>query len=187
MIDPAIQYLISASASLLFLIAGLHKLANLREFQGIIDNYRLLPTSLTKVTVLLLGITEIALCGGWLITQSALIPLLSVALIGIYTLSISINLFRGRDYIDCGCSFSKFDKLLSQTTNPHLSFGLVVRNFTLIGLMLLAILPSNTRTLGTLDYLNMFFSFLCVVLVYAAANQLLRNNNAINSWRNVSE
>ena len=120
MIDPAIQYLISASASLLFLIAGMHKLANLREFQGIIDNYRLLPASLTKVTVLLLGITEIALCGGWLITQSALIPLLSVALIGIYTLSISINLFRGRDYIDCGCSFSKFDKLEPNDQSPFI-------------------------------------------------------------------
>ena len=187
MIDPVIQYLISASASLLFLIAGMHKLANLSEFQGIVDNYRLLPTRLTKVTVLLFGMTEITLCVGWLLTQSALIPLLSAALIGIYTLSISINLFRGRDYIDCGCSFSNFDKLLSQTSNPSLSFGLVIRNFALIGIMLLSILPSNSRILGTLDYVNMLFSFLCVVLVYAAANQLLRNNNAINSWRNVSE
>ena len=185
--DPVIQHLITASASLLFLVAGMHKLANLSEFQVIIDNYKLLPASLTKVTVWLLGMTEIALCVGWLATQSALIPLLSASLLGIYALSIGINLFRGRDYIDCGCTFSKFDKLMDQKTNPHLSLGLIIRNFALIGLMLLSILPSDSRILGYLDYLSMFFSFLCIVLVYATANQLLRNNNAINSWRNVSE
>ena len=187
MIDPVFQYLISMSASLLFLLAGVHKLSNLIEFQGIIDNYRILPVKLTRIAVLLISFSEIALGIGWLISQSVLIPLLSATLLCVYTFSIIVNLVRGRTYIDCGCSFSKFDGLLDRTTTANLSFGLVKRNFVLIVLMLLTIIPPHSRMLSALDFFNLLISVLCVVVIYAAANQLLRNNNAISSWRNIGE
>ena len=187
MIDPVFQYLISMSASLLFLLAGVHKLSNLIEFQGIIDNYRILPVKLTRIAVLLISFSEIALGIGWLISQSVLIPLLSATLLCVYTFSIVVNLVRGRTYIDCGCSFSKFDGLLGRTTSANLSFGLVKRNFVLIVLMLLTIIPPHSRMLSALDFFNLLISLLCVVVIYAAANQLLRNNNAISSWRNIGE
>ena len=164
MIDPVFQYLISISASLLFLLAGVHKLSNLIEFQGIIDNYRILPVKLTRIAVLLISFSEIALGIGWLISQSVLIPLLSATLLCVYTFSIIVNLVRGRTYIDCGCSFSKFDGLLDRTTTANLSFGLVKRNFVLIVLMLLTIIPPHSRMLSTLDFFNLLISLLCCLL-----------------------
>ncbi len=187
MIDSVIQSLISTSACLLFLIAGIHKLANRSEFQGIIENYKLIPQKFSKAIVLILGVTELTLAAGWLTSQSLATPVASICLLSIYTLSIAINLVRGRVYIDCGCSFSKFDKLLNRTNGSHLSLGLVIRNLSLILIMMASLLPSNSRILNYLDYMNLLFSLICIVAIYAAANQLLRNNNEISSWRNVNE
>lgn len=187
MIDSVIQFLISTSVCLLFLIAGLHKLANRSEFQGIIENYKLIPPKFSKTIVLILGLTELTLAAGWLFSQSSAIPIVSICLLSIYTLSITINLVRGRVYIDCGCGFSKFDRLINRTNGSHLSLGLVIRNLGLMVIMMGSLLPSNSRILNYLDYMNLLFSLICIVAIYAAANQLLRNNNAISSWRKLSE
>ena len=108
MIDPAIQLLLSLGFSLLFIVAGIHKLSNRLRFQGIVDAYEIVPTSLVPVLVVVIAVIETLLGAGWLISNSVLVPLCSAVLLNTYILAISINLFRGRTYIDCGCGFSAF-------------------------------------------------------------------------------
>ncbi|MDD9890919.1 MAG: DoxX family membrane protein [Gammaproteobacteria bacterium] len=187
MLDPVIQLLLSLGFSLLFIVAGVHKLSNRLRFQGIIEAYQVLPKSWTPLIVITIGLIESVLGIAWLTGNSVLIPLTSAVLLSIYVVVISINLYRGRTYIDCGCGFSAFaGKTEVDSGIQQLSFGLVLRNFLLIALAIIAILPSTERVLGAVDYFGIVVGLLTVLLIYAAANQLLSNHNAIGAWRNVS-
>ena len=131
MIDPAIQLLISLGFSLLFVVSGIHKLSNRLRFQEIIDAYQIVPLGWGPFVVVKIGIVELTLGAAWLIGNSVLIPLFSAVLLNIYIIAISINLFRGRTYIDCGCGFSGLAG--AQENNDgiqQLSLSLVGRNFS---------------------------------------------------------
>jgi len=187
MIDPVIQLLISLGFSLLFVVSGIHKLSNRLQFQGIVDAYQIVPSSWVPFVVIKIGILELTLGVAWLISNSVLIPLFCAVLINIYIIAISINLFRGRTYIDCGCGFSGLAG--AQENNDgiqQLSLSLVGRNFFLVGLLLMAVLPISSREIGVVDYLSIMLGLLSALFIYAAANQLLSNHNAIGAWRNVS-
>ncbi|MDG2140669.1 MAG: MauE/DoxX family redox-associated membrane protein [Gammaproteobacteria bacterium] len=185
MIDPAFQALISIACSILFFLAGAHKLSDRAQFQSIVGDYRLLPPSAIKVFAIGIGFTEVCLGTGWLIAQTPIVPLLSALIISLYVIAISVNLFRGRVYIDCGCSFSSFAGS-KDSINQRLSFGLVVRNFALIVVMLISILPPSERALEIVDYVNVFIAMISILFVYLATNQLLINRGAIDSWRRPS-
>lgn len=185
MIDPAIQSLISIASGLLFLIAGVHKLSHNSQFQQIVSEYKLLPATAVGFFAIGIGLFELFLGIGWLINRTTLVPLLSALVLSIYVIAISINLYKGRNYIDCGCSFATFAGN-KDNSNQRLSLGLVLRNFALIILMLMAVFPSTERTLGLLDYFNISIALISVFFIYLALNQLLSNRNAIDSWRNIS-
>lgn len=187
MIDPVIQLLISLGFSLLFVVSGIHKLSNRLRFQEIVDAYQIVPSGWGPFVVVKIGIVELTLGAAWLIGNSVLIPLFSAVLLNIYIIAISINLFRGRTYIDCGCGFSGFTG--AQENNDgiqQLSFSLVGRNFSLVGLLLISVLPISNREIGVVDYLSIMLGLLSAFFIYAATNQLLSNHNAIGAWRNVS-
>lgn len=187
MLDPLIQLLLSLGFSLLFIVAGVHKLSNRLRFQGIVEAYQVLPGSWAPLVVVVIGITETILGVSWLIGNSALIPLASAVLLSVYVVVISINLYRGRTYIDCGCGFFAFaGKTEVDSGIQQLSFGLVMRNYLLIALAITATLPSTERVLGAMDYFGIVAGLLAVLLIYSAMNQLLSNHNAIGAWRNVS-
>ena len=182
MIDPALQALISIAFSMLFFLAGAHKLSNTGQFQKVVRDYKILPMSAVRAFAAAIGLTEVCLGVGWLITQTALVPLLSSFIISLYVIAISVNLFRGRVYIDCGCSFNSFAGSID-SVNQHLSFGLVLRNFALIIIMLLSIMPPLERALGIIDYLHIGIALISIIFIYQATNQLLSNRSAIDSWR----
>jgi len=185
MIDPAIQTLVSIAFSLLFLIGGAHKLSNRLQFQQIVSEYKVLPSSGVGFFAIGIGLTELFLGVGWLFNHLTLVPLLSALVLSIYVIAISINLYKGRSYIDCGCSFAAFAGN-KDNGNQRLSTGLVLRNFTLIIVALMAVFPSTTRDLGLLDYFSIFIGLISILFIYLATNQLLSNRNAIDSWRKVS-
>ena len=187
MIDPVIQTLLSLGFSFLFLVAGTHKLSNRLRFQGIVEAYQVLPKSWAPLMVITIGVIETALGIGWLIGNSVLAHLFSTVLLSIYIVVISINLYRGRTYIDCGCGFSAFaGKQNVDSGIQQLSFGLILRNYLLIALSIVAVLPSSGRTLGLVDMFDIAAGLISALLIYSAVNQLLSNHNAIGAWRNVS-
>jgi hypothetical protein len=102
----------------------------------------------------------------------------SAGLLGIYALAIGINIHRGRVHFDCGCGFGG-----KSDNEQYLSSGLVFRNVILMALALLVLLPVEVRELGFSDYATLMAALLACLLLFAAANQLLTNRAAINTWR----
>ena len=102
----------------------------------------------------------------------------SATLLGIYALAIGINLYRGRVHFDCGCSFGG-----KEDREQFLSGGLVVRNLVLIAAALVTLIPVSNRAIGPGDYATLAAVLLAATLLFAAANQLISNRAAINTWR----
>lgn len=180
MLDPLVLKLVASGFGLLFLLGAVHKLSGLQRFRAILGAYQVLPGSLTAAASVVLPVFEALLGAAWLLgIWPRQVALTSAALLACYTLSIALNLKRGRIHIDCGCSMGSH-----AGKDQQLSSALVVRNVILIGTALIATLPAAERAVGVLDYVTLVAGLISVVFLYGAANQLLSNNAAIGVWRN---
>ena len=180
MLDPVIVTTISIGLGLMFLLAGIHKLANGATFRITLLEYQLLPESLVSPASHLIPMVEVMLGGAWLFGWSVngLTAIGSATVLSAYAVAIGINLLRGRVHFDCGCGFGG-----NTDHEQYLSGGLVVRNAVLAALALVTLLPHTSRGLSFLDYATLVAALLAAVLLFAAANQLLTNRAAINTWR----
>lgn len=188
MMDPLLLQIISFGFALLFLIAAAHKFSNQKLFQANFEAYEIVPKGFSGLVTRIIPLLELFLGIGWLAIGIFAINLESVTLISIgllasYTLAIGVNLRRGRNYIDCGCSFSNNNASNSGKGSQQISPGLVYRNVFLIVIAIISLLPVNDRGLQFIDIIGLVFSIVTLVLLYGAFNQLLTNRNAINSWR----
>ena len=178
MIDPLLPTVIAFGFAVLFVAAASHKLSVRGRFEAILRDYRLLPDFLVRPIALLMPAIELTLGLGWI---SGLSPrataLASAVLLTTYALAMTINLVRGRIYIECGCGFGT-----STGEEQALSSSLVARNILLIGLALLPLAPTTGRNLGTTDFLVVVGSVLTAILLYAGSGQLIRNRAAIITW-----
>ena len=179
MIDPLLPTAIALGFAFLFVAAAWHKLSARGRFEAILRDYRLLPEFLVRPIAMLMPVIELTLGLGWI---SGLSPrataLASAVLLATYALAMTINLVRGRIYIECGCGFGT-----STGEEQALSSSLVARNILLIGLALLPLALTTGRDLGTFDYLVVVGSVLTAILLYAGSGQLIRNHAAIITWR----
>jgi uncharacterized membrane protein YphA (DoxX/SURF4 family) len=137
---------VRTALALVFLSAALGKMRHWTEFQGVIANYRLLPERLIAPVAYLLPPAEtllavllaVGLAAAWACAAAAVLLL-------VFAVAMSINVRRGRRFIDCGC----FQSALKQT----LSWRLVGRNLGLAALAMGAALVPPERGLAweTLD------------------------------------
>jgi len=104
MIDAPLQLIFALGLALLFASAGIHKLRNGPRFTAALAEYHLLPERWTPLIARALALLEI------LLAAALLLPLsrpdaggLAAALLMLYAGAMTINLVRGRSYIDCGC------------------------------------------------------------------------------------
>ncbi|MGI9262487.1 MAG: MauE/DoxX family redox-associated membrane protein [Woeseiaceae bacterium] len=180
MLDPLIVKAISIGLGLMFLLAGFHKFAEGAQFRITLLEYQVLPESLVSVASRIIPIVEFLLGGAWLVGyySAGMTAIASAALLGIYALAIGINIGRGRVHFDCGCGFGG-----KSENEQYLSGGLIVRNIVLMGAALATLLPVGSRNLGFGDYLILVAALLAGGLLFGAANQLLANRAAINTWR----
>ncbi len=180
MLDPLILKIVSIGFGLLFLLAAVHKLTALQRFRTTLSAYEILPRWLIAPVSISVPVIEGLLGAAWLLAiQPVWVALASAVLLGSYTSAIAINLLRGRIHIDCGCSMGSYagrDQLLS--------WGLVARNAILVMATLTATMSPSGRAVGFVDYVTLVAGLLAIVLLYAAANQLLSNGAAIGTWRN---
>jgi Methylamine utilisation protein MauE len=93
--------------------------------------------------------------------------LVLIALLGLFTGAIVINLVRGRTDIDCGC----FGPALRQ----RLSWWLLPRNGALFGLLAIALMPAGGRPMNFLDLTTAALAAATMVVLYTAANYLIAN------------
>jgi len=179
MIDPLLPTAIAYGFAVLLFAAAWHKLSERGRFEAILRDYRLLPEHLVRPLTVLIPVIELTLALGWVTGLSPHLTIVaSAALLTSYAFAMTINLVRGRIYIDCGCGFGA-----SAGEGPILSARLVARNILLIGLALLPLVPTSSRDLGITDFIVVLASVLVAVLLYAGSGQLIQNRTAINIWR----
>ena len=130
------------------------------------EDYQLIPSNLLTISAILLIILELMSSVLVLVslTRSAGL-LIMAALLFFYATAISINLYRGRRDIDCGCN--------GPATTQALSWWLVFRNLLFLGLVLLAMGPSIDRSLNWLDLFTILLAVLVASGLYLGFNQLL--------------
>ena len=188
MMDPLILRIVSLGFALLFLFAAAHKLGDRAQFRASLEAYEILPAGLTGVSVRIIPALELLVGLGWL-AQGLFglkvdpVSWISIALLSSYTAAIGINLLRGRNHIDCGCSFSSSEFSNSANGSQQISKGLLLRNLLLVVMAMASTLPSSGRALQLIDVPVAVFAITSLTLIYGSFNQLLINNNAINSWR----
>jgi len=179
MIDPLLPAAIAFGFAVLFIGAAWHKLSARGRFEAILRDYRLLPERLVRPLAVLIPVIEWVLALGWVSGLATHFTIFATAaLLTSYAFAMTINLVRGRIYIDCGCGFGA-----ATGENPALSSGLVARNIFLIGLALLPLVPTSGRDLGIIDFVFVLASVLTAILLYAGSGQLIQNRAAINTWR----
>ena len=177
MLDPLVIKVLSLAFAVLLAAAAWHKLSDRVRFRGILAAYQVLPEALVAPVAWITALLEITLAAAWALGWSLELAALATAcLLSLYTLAIGVNLLRGRTYIDCGCGFGAHGV-------QQLSSRLLLRNAVLIALALAAALPPAPRELALVDYAGVAGACLVLALLYAGANQLLLNAQAINSWR----
>lgn len=175
-VDPVPAHAAAAFLSLLLLGSAAGKLRDLALFRAALDNYRLVPQVLLPVVAVALPVAE-ALAGLALLFVGTRAggAWAALALLGLVTAAIVVNLRRGRAGIDCGCGGAG---------GQPLSAGLVVRNVVLCGLCLLSTQPLSARPTVWLDLLASLLAALFALGFYAVANQLLTHHPRLIALRN---
>ncbi len=164
--DPVIKIIICICMCILFGVAAIHKLKAPAVFRAAMKDYQLVPSILLSIVPMVLIFLELLSVILVLVPSAQAIGLLIMAaLLLIYAGGISINLYRGRRDIDCGCN--------GPATTQALSWWLVARNLVFLGLVLLAVGPSIERALNWLDLFTIFFGVLVASGLYLGFNQLL--------------
>jgi hypothetical protein len=168
MIDPVITWVAAIALAAIFAASALMKLADRDEFRGALENYRVAPEVLAPVLTMMIPLAELAGAAAILLpaTRSAGAVML-LALIAFFSAAITINMVRGRIYIDCGC--------FGPTLRQKISWWLVARNAALATLAIAVAMPRFARPLQLLDIMTIALGAVTTILLYAAVNYLLAN------------
>jgi len=165
-IDPVPASVLVLALAALWIASGVHKLRDPAGFAGALAAYGLLPQWAVGIVARALPLIEIAVALGLLLHVSReAAALVSTLLLGLYTLAIAVNLWRGRRELDCGCfGFGR---------GSTISMTLLWRNAGL-GLASLAagLLPRGERALDWIDLFTVTAGVVAAALLYAAVEGL---------------
>ena len=166
-IDPLLSMILATCLALVFAPAAWHKLRERDLFAAHVQAYAILPRHLL-VLGHALGPLEaaaaIALLGGAPVAGAGL----AAGLLLMYAFAMALNLLRGR-VLDCGCGGAP----------QPLSWGLVVRNLTMVLMALAAALPREARELTSDDAWLFGLAVTAWLVLLAALNQMLRQGHSL--------
>lgn len=155
-LDPMLQHTAALTLALVFGTAAYGKFTAWDEFEGVVQNFRVLPRAVVLLVARVLPPVEA------LAAAAVLVPALRTmaggvmaVLLALFALGIAVNLARGRVDIDCGC----FRSSLRQ----NLSAWLVLRNTLLIVLALACVAIPGDRALGAA---NLFFALMGAAVLF---------------------
>ncbi|MBS0419196.1 MAG: methylamine utilization protein MauE [Proteobacteria bacterium] len=165
-IDPAVACLIAACVGLLFLVAAIHKLRDLRRFREVFAAYRLAPPAAGRALAPVVPALELAVAVG-LLFDNLRTPALwtGIALLLLYVAGIAINLARGRRDLDCGCA-GPYDR-------RPIAAWMIWRNLGIAIVLAAALLPWSGRPMVLTDAVTIGFGTACCALVYLCLDRLL--------------
>lgn len=164
--DPVVVHAAAAAVGIILIVSALAKLRDLELFRYAVDNYGLLDGAAAALFARGFPLLE-------LLAGLALIPdatrsfgvLLALAVLAVATGGVAVALLRGAGRIECGCG----------NGDQRISWALVGRNVGLAAVTALAAAKELPRSLGPVDYCSVAGAILALLVVYAAANQLLAN------------
>ncbi|MGD9603296.1 MAG: MauE/DoxX family redox-associated membrane protein [Gammaproteobacteria bacterium] len=166
--DPVFVHGVSYALGAIFLAGAADKLRDRHVFIGAVQAYGLLPVPF--VVVFSFGVMLAELAVGLALWMPPVWPhaqWAGLALLGVVTGAVIINLLRGHTELDCGCGGAGGDQ--------PLSWGLVARNGGLAAALVLAAATPGARELVWLDYAMVLVTTASLFGLYAGANQLLAN------------
>jgi Methylamine utilisation protein MauE len=165
-IDPAVAILVVACTVLLFAVAALHKLRDLRRFAEIFAAYGLLPLPLGRVVSRAVPLLEAAVAVGLLFDGSRLAAaFVGMVLLLAYAGAIAVNLHRGRRDLACGCG--------GPDDRRPIAGWMLWRNIGIAVLLAAVVLPWSPRSLVATDAVTIGFGTATCTLVYLCLDRLL--------------
>lgn len=163
--DPVPALVMRLGLAVLLASAAWHKLKDRGAFQGILHAYRLLPAVLVPVAALAIAVVELGLAAALLLPAGRSVGAFgAAALLGVYSLAIACNLWRGRRAIDCGCG--------APGARQPISEWLVARNGGLAVVAVLTLWPSTPRPLLWVDWLTLAGGLAVAVCAWTAGHGL---------------
>jgi uncharacterized membrane protein YphA (DoxX/SURF4 family) len=170
-IDPVIVLIVRFGVAWLFLASALHKLRDFGDFRAVLASYGMLPERAVDAAAPIIVAVETATAVGALAQYR---PAYAGAAVVLFTYAavMTVNLLRGRRFIDCGCGGAA----------QPLSVGLVIRNVVLSLGALIALLPTLARPLGWIDIVSVVIGSAVLGTLYAATNQLLAARARLEEW-----
>ncbi len=177
MTDPVLFYAASAALACVLLLGVLEKLKDMAGFAGAVAAYEILPTGLGAAFAWGYVLAE-ALAGALLLTPSSqgVGAALALAVLGLATAGVAVNLVRGRRDIDCGCGGPAFRG--AATRGAGLSWWMVLRNalLALWTLPVFAAAHGASRSLQWADAASVFGLAMSAVALYFTVNHLLASH-----------
>lgn len=147
----------------ILILSVIDKVKNWQQTKVKISAYKILSNNLIKPASIVFIALEIYLSVVFLFMYVKIIDILLFSLLmGIYTMAVIINIYRGNTRISCGCG--------GMLENDHLTVSLVFRNTTLILFSFVLFL----REEGAMNLTNYFFSFLLawtILFVYGVVTE----------------
>ena len=166
--DPVTAMLASLFLGLVLVTTALPKIRNADEFQGVVANYRLLPSFLVMPFARLLPWIELAcavalLVPAWRETAAWV----AAGLFVMFALGLAINVGRGRTHIDCGC-------VRRPTSMSRIGMFHVLRALALAGVALYAaVIPVEIASISVESWLIGIASAGLLTLLYLAADMMV--------------
>ena len=153
------------------------KFVDLPAFSVVVADYRIVPHPLLRPATAFVPAVEATLAvlwvtAPWYASGAVVAGFGTAALMAGYAGAITVNLVRGRSWIDCGCG-----------GGDQLTWGLVARNAVLAGLAIAAV---ALRSPGAPDWGDVAVSvpvLAVATLLYLATGALLANGAAMRAWR----
>jgi hypothetical protein len=165
-IDPAIACLILACAELLFIVAAIHKLRDLRHFGEIFAAYGVLPWAIGRRAGPVVPLLELAVAVGLSFDGSRRPALcLGSLLLLAYAGAIAVNLSRGRRDLACGCG--------GPDDRRPIAGWMVWRNLGMAVLLAAVLLPWSPRPFAVTDAVTIGCGTVTWALIYLCLDRLL--------------
>jgi hypothetical protein len=153
-----------------FLAAALHAWADLGDYAGVVQAYRILPDRAVRVAAWLLPPVEAAVAVFLVLPVTAgAASLAGCALMASFTSAIVLNLLRGAEKISCGCGGG----------SQPISWALVWRNVTLLAILALCAFMPTRLWPDPAAWVGIAGMGIFLTLLYFGANQLLANAQAL--------
>ena len=182
--DPALSLTAAVAVAGILIASAVPKLQAMAYFEGIVVDYQILPEAPARWFARTLPWLE-------LLVALALIPPLSrslaagvaAVLVCAFAVGVAVNLLRGRNRMDCGCS-----ALSQPAAGETLSWPLLGRNVFLLVLLAMSAGVDSGRALRALqwvDAMSVIFGSAALLGLYLAADQLLANLPRLYKYRSL--